>query len=1435
MDKKKVFKLATASTVAASAFVVSAPADAAGFTVAQAEYLVNKAIKAQDSLRKQSTVYNVNDPKLLAGAPVQINRLEKAIANAKAAIGTLSKKHRVVLYAKLDEYTHGPQKLTLARTLENGKNFDEAAHAAVKVQEAKAALEAKLEAKIYDETTDAAVVALEEALTEAKTAYGYVYGKFTREAFRATHGSVVETWLAEKKLEIEAEKAPVVKSVSALEDITVTQGDELELPASVEVTYSDDVTGELGVEWDVSELDLLTPGTYTLTGTVEGTELTASVKVIVEEALLEIAEVSAINATTVQATFPVDTEVTAADLAAKTVKLVSGDKEVVATYKADSFKDRKATFELSGTDKLVDAASYTVTSDWADFTGLSFVAKVAAPYVASFERVTTGITDSTAVGATATVVNVLAKNQYGEEIAVPATAELKITVNGMPLDTDEAEYSTGVVSIDAGLLKEGDTVKITLSTKDADGNVLAENTFEYTVLKDEGQVVSTLSVNPEKTSLPAKEGTKLNVKVRDQFNNLITTPLLRYVVNGNVVEVGGENSPLVLNETGEVVFLSNTPGQYQVQVFSTTNTKVSGSTTITVGAATLTDLATVETEGVVTAANQRFNNEELIVATVAPNEGAALLPENLKFNVSTTTPGLTAADVNVVAAKKTVGTGSEAKEVIVIKATSSKAGAFTVTPYVGESFTTETTVRGESVTFTTTVNPTVAGISNFSFDTKALKTGASDVKAEVVFTNKHGEVLTANQVNGNSIAQYTSSNDNVTGAVTVVQGSGDNAGKTYVNLADLGKGTALVTVQVGSLLKSVQVNVADPVLTTVNAGADVTGVVAGDSITASLAKYNEVKFLDQDSEAIDVTDATITVRKSGATMDLAAEEAAKLVEIGTAVKNESGNIIGLAEASTSLNAIKIHPAADVAEGNYTVTVSKVIGEVTVSDSFSVTVGAARQLTSIAATPSTASAVVGAKTQFVLSAKDQYNAVVDINESGAEANVKLVPQNGLSISDVAVSGDNNVSFKLAASSAGTYSAVIYIDADGDNTKDVDEKFTSITFKVSEIGNAIASLEVQNTATVNPGTVDGDDVSDYVVDLASSSVQGTKGGDTTVALSTKAKDASGDEVSYSAGQVLYSVKTHTLKNVDGSAFGGTVSVDASGVVTIADTSTAEDFEGTVTIKATSLNGVVTEKTFEVTSVGEIEQYYFSSTNDGLDENNEVLAPLSTITLDESADHTTDGLRLVHVVGVNEFGRLIDVDENSFVALNIDNSSLASVAKNSGIEFTATATGSSTFRAFITAGSSIATSIEVKANAVEAAELAAIEAEVETFTSGNSAVLAKSVDTVEVGDKDAVESALLDYDSLSPAAQAELDTEKTLLDSLLVKIGEKEAEAALQTINDNALDLSAVELAVFTTAGITGVTSENLTDVKAALQANSDDAPWTLEEIQNIVNGF
>src|SRR5699024_5809392 len=68
---------------------------------------------------------------------------------------------------------------------------------------------------------------------------------------------------------VTTEFAPVVNtSIDAGGDVQVGVGEELSLPDKVDLGYSDGSAKQLGVSWDTSEVDLDTPGTYTVTGTV---------------------------------------------------------------------------------------------------------------------------------------------------------------------------------------------------------------------------------------------------------------------------------------------------------------------------------------------------------------------------------------------------------------------------------------------------------------------------------------------------------------------------------------------------------------------------------------------------------------------------------------------------------------------------------------------------------------------------------------------------------------------------------------------------------------------------------------------------------------------------------------------------------------------------------------------------------------------------------------------------------------------------------------------------------------------------------------------------------------------------------------------------------------------------------------------------------------
>ncbi|WP_050807356.1 S-layer homology domain-containing protein, partial [Bacillus smithii] len=81
-------------------------------------------------------------------------------------------------------------------------------------------------------------------------------------------------------------KPVVAESIKPIDDITVDEGTKLEdvkLPEKVTVVYSDKSEKEASVKWDTSKVDTSKPGTYKVEGTVDGTNLTASVNVVVKE------------------------------------------------------------------------------------------------------------------------------------------------------------------------------------------------------------------------------------------------------------------------------------------------------------------------------------------------------------------------------------------------------------------------------------------------------------------------------------------------------------------------------------------------------------------------------------------------------------------------------------------------------------------------------------------------------------------------------------------------------------------------------------------------------------------------------------------------------------------------------------------------------------------------------------------------------------------------------------------------------------------------------------------------------------------------------------------------------------------------------------------------------------------------------------------------
>ena len=758
-------------------------------------------------------------------------------------------------------------------------------------------------------------------------------------------------------------EAPVVSFKA--EKTNVDFGKELDLNALVSKVednsgkeYTATVTAIAGVdaegkaievkEFDAAKFVATVAGTYTVTYTVvddNNNEKEYTTTVVVGAAKTAVTSIVSADETTVVATLPAGT--TEEAVAGNQITLTLGEQEITATYVAKSLTEKgEATFKLNGEAKLQDTKAYTASADWAEFANATFVAKVAPAYVAKFTKVTTGIP----AAATASVT-VAAENQYGEEIAVPTTASVKVTVNGLALIADDAKYENGKVTI-SKKLNEGDKVVITLTHTDGKETptVLAEDAIEYTVVKEEASKATTLSVNAADTSIPAKEATDLSVKLLDQFNNEMDNKEVIYQVNGKQVDTTKSESVIQVAADGKVTFKSDEAGTYKVEVFSNVDSKVQASTTITVGAATLTTLTA--TAKVAPA----FNNEAATIATIAGNTGSVVLPENIKFNITSATAGVTAADVKVTAETVKDAAGNESIE---IKATSSKQGTYTITPYIGASFTDAKVIKANDLTFTTTTNTEVASISDFAFDSKELKVGSTNVKAAIVFKNKHGEVLTAAQVKDN--ATFASSKAEVTGTLNIEDVTKDGVTTTYVTLQTLTAGTAVVSVQVGNIVKTASVNVVAPVLTKVTAGTDVTGVVAGD--TEELAKYNAIETVDQDGKEVAATSTVKVTDKDG--KEVAGAGLAEIVK---------GNIDAegkFNEDAKGKSFVKVLPTASVAAGTYKVTVTAEAAGKTVTSNFNVTVGEQRKAAKMTVAPSSSKLGLGGKMTVTVNVLDQY--------------------------------------------------------------------------------------------------------------------------------------------------------------------------------------------------------------------------------------------------------------------------------------------------------------------------------------------------------------------------------------------------------------------------------------------------------------------------------
>lgn len=354
-----------------------------------------------------------------------------------------------------------------------------------------------------------------------------------------------------------------------------------------------------------------------------------------------------------------------------------------------------------------------------------------AAVATDFAKVTTDVLattkDENDEEVTETKIHVSAVDQYGEEVDLSKhdldNDKVTATVNGMPVT---ATYDKGVVTVDNKLNKEDELV-VTITANETD------SVLEYTVLerKDNEPVISTVELKAGEESLEFGKDTTVTFTARDQYNNPMTDTLdknnVNWFVDGKPVD--GNGSTLTFDKA-----VYEEQGSFDVQAFYAEDTKLNDKVTIVVGEAELTELNfnSESTTG--------LNHEEEVLGTVTANEGAALTPEMVKFDVKAG-EDLTAEDIEVKAALrhevvKDVKADDENGKDVVVVATTSKAGKYDITVSVdGEE---EAIEAKQKATVTTTVNQTVTDIVLGDLGDQVLTNGG-EVEVDVTLTNKHGE------------------------------------------------------------------------------------------------------------------------------------------------------------------------------------------------------------------------------------------------------------------------------------------------------------------------------------------------------------------------------------------------------------------------------------------------------------------------------------------------------------------------------------------------------------------------------------------------------------------------------------------------------------------------------------------------------------------------
>ncbi|WP_050608141.1 cell wall-binding repeat-containing protein [Clostridium niameyense] len=943
-------------------------------------------------------------------------------------------------------------------------------------------------------------------------------------------------------------------------------------------------------------------------------------------------------------------------LEGKKITLKANDVELTTTYvKGSLTEDGKANFVLENGKKLTDAVKYTVSADWTKLTMDTFVAKVSATYVAKVE-VSTKVLPANTKDSDLNLVRFTAKDQYGEALDLAGKVDaIKVTgtINGAPLKANEinkANIANGVIEIDKDL-KEGDKVSLTLTNTVNDKDIEL-GSVSYDIVKGEAQVATDLS-DVKATYKVAENGHEINkaaeevlpgdqidlkLEVNDQFGNPMAEDAhttVRWAVEEGkdlITKVDG-NAIEEVSDAPNFSFKAAKAGKVKITAYNVGNGK-SKSYTVEIGAKKLTTLTLANEAGA-----GSYNKDENIVKVVTPNDGANLKAEEIKFDVKTDIEGV---DVSKIVTAKVRGGEEANKNDIVIVVKTDKPGKYTITPYVGENLE-KSTAHGDAFDVTTTVDQTVASIDEIKFDAAELKAG-SEIKKDITFKNKHGEVVVVE--NGQANVTVTPAKDGADVA-TVTKEEKDGVSKNVLTLKLKDAKTYNVVVSKGDVFKAYDLKFVGAKFTAINAGADVTGVVAGDPAAKGKVHDQEVKFLDQDGVATEVEakDLTVSVTKpDGQPL----ENVEDLVQLASAYgfnKETGADEFAKATGVAKVKGFRVKASDALTQGVYTVKIADKDNKI--SDTFTVTVGAKRVAKTVEVTATSTNVALNGQTELKIVPKDQYGDFI-ANTAGVNIEVKAGDHFALegAVTPVEEKGAT-VAYKaiVKGTSKGTNDVIVNVNGAIVDGKTPVLATNKVNMTVDSVAGLINSIEIDKEG-IQPA-------------------YSTQNADNKVNLKAIAKDAKGQVVPVDASKDL----AWKIKSVKGKVNDKDATVATVGTIGehTGEFTPAQNFNGTVTIEVLTANMKSAEITLTCDSKEAAPQK--GTTNVVASEDKKVLdgnkdkSGIQVLLDGKDADGEKDGAVVVKVVAKDQFGKdfketkitnanaKVMVDDRSVVDAKID----------------------------------------------------------------------------------------------------------------------------------------------------------------------------------------